>query len=118
LPVAGVISRTTFAGGSESQILPFPAASQSPDRENLTAPALSISVGPAAEATLATRTARLKRERLNRDRIAHEYPVALSRLQLRRWAAGLAMDRDPVCAECGRKPRPDENPADEWRAGP
>jgi hypothetical protein len=22
----------------------------------------------------------------------------------------------PVCAECGRQPRDDENPADEWRA--
>ena len=30
--------------------------------------------------------------------------------------AGTDANHPPVCAECGRQPRDDENPADEWRA--
>ena len=30
--------------------------------------------------------------------------------------AGTDANHPPACAECGRQPRDDENPADEWRA--
>jgi hypothetical protein len=47
----------TFAGGSDSQMLPTPDASQSPDSVNLVAPAFSRSIGAAACAIATTATA-------------------------------------------------------------